>query len=142
MSTPPVLVAPREKERLYLYVAATNRVVSTVLVIERAEEGKVHGVQRHVYYLSEVLSLSKQRYPHYQKLAYGVFMSLRKVAHYFSEHPITVVSGAPLSDILNNSKATDRVAKWSIELGPLDLTYKHPTSIKAQVLPEDRKSVV
>ena len=75
LSTPPVLVAPREKERLYLYVAATNRVVSTVLVVERAEEGKVHGVQRPVYYLSEVLSLSKQRYPHYQKLSYGVFMS-------------------------------------------------------------------
>ena len=93
LSTPPVLVAPREKERLYLYIAATNRVVSTVLVVERAEEGKVHGVQRPVYYLSEVLSLSKQRYPTYQKLAYGVFMSSRKVAHYFSEHPITVVSG-------------------------------------------------
>ena len=47
-----------------------------------------------------------------------------------------VVSGAPLADILNNSKATGRVAKWSIELGPLDLTYKHPTSVKAQVLPD------
>ena len=67
--------------------------MSTVLVVERAEEGKVHGVQRSVYYLSEVQSLSKQRYPHYQKLAYGVFMSSRKVVHYFSEHPITVVSG-------------------------------------------------
>ena len=63
-------------------------------------------------------------------------MTSRKVAHYFQEHRITVVSAAPLADILNNSKATGRVAKWSIELGPLDLTYKHPTSIKAQVLPD------
>ena len=63
-------------------------------------------------------------------------MTSRKVAHYFQEHPITVVSAAPLSDILNNSKATSRVAKWSIELGPLDLTYKHPIAIKAQVLPD------
>ena len=107
-----------------------------MLVVERAEEGKTHGVQRPIYYLSEVLSQSKQRYPHYQKLAYGVFMTSRKVAHYFQEHPITVVSAAPLGDILNNSKATGRVAKWSIELGPLDLTYKHPTAIKAQVLPD------
>ena len=45
LSTPPVLVAPREKERLYLYIAATNQVVSTVLVVEHAEEGKVHGVR-------------------------------------------------------------------------------------------------
>jgi dsDNA-binding SOS-regulon protein len=40
LSTPPVLVAPKEKEALLLYIAATHQVVSTVLVIERSEEGK------------------------------------------------------------------------------------------------------
>jgi dsDNA-binding SOS-regulon protein len=73
LSTPPVLVAPKEKEPLLLYIAATHQVVSTVLVVERSEEGKAHGVQRPVYFLSEVLSPIKQRYPHYQKLAYSVF---------------------------------------------------------------------
>ena len=106
LSTPPVLVAPRENEPLLLYIAATHQVVSTVLVVERNEEGKVHGVQRPVYYLSEVLSPSKQRYPHYQKLAYGVFMTARKLRHYFSEHPIIVVNEAPLCSILNNPEAT------------------------------------
>ena len=106
LSTPPVLVAPRENEPLLLYIAATHQVVSTVLVVERNEEGKVHGVQRPVYYLSEVLSSSKQRYPHYQKLAYGVFMTARKLCHYFSEHPIIVVNEAPLCSILNNLEAT------------------------------------
>ena len=52
LTTPPVLVAPQENESLYLYVAATNRVVSTVLVVEREEEGRAHPVQRPVYYLS------------------------------------------------------------------------------------------
>ena len=70
---PHVLVAPNEREPLLLYIAATNQVVSTMFVVERAEEGKIHGVQRPVYYLIEVLSPAKQRYPHYQKLAYGVF---------------------------------------------------------------------
>jgi hypothetical protein len=46
-----------------------------VLVVEHREEGKTHGVQRPMYFLSEVLSPSKQRYPHYQKLAYSVFMT-------------------------------------------------------------------
>ena len=41
LTTPPVLVAPQENEPLYLYVAATNRVVSTVLVVEREEEERV-----------------------------------------------------------------------------------------------------
>jgi hypothetical protein len=44
LSTPPVLVAPNEKEPLLMYIAATHQVVSTVLVVERSEEGKAHGV--------------------------------------------------------------------------------------------------
>jgi hypothetical protein len=63
LASPPVLVAPNEKELLLLYIVATHQVVSTVLVVERSEEGKVHGVQRPIYYLSKVLSPSKQRYP-------------------------------------------------------------------------------
>ena len=77
-----------------------------MLIVERAKEGKVHGVQRPIYYLSEVLTASKQRYPHYQKLAYAVLMTSRKVVHYFQEHPITMVSSAPLADILNNPDTT------------------------------------
>ena len=34
LSTPPVLVAPNEKEPLLLHIATTNQVVSTVLVVE------------------------------------------------------------------------------------------------------------
>jgi hypothetical protein len=79
ISTPPVLVAPKEKEPLLLYIAATHQVVSTVLVVERSKEGKAHGVQRLVYFISEVLSLTKQRYPHYQKLAYSVFTIAQKL---------------------------------------------------------------
>ncbi|KAK1694769.1 hypothetical protein QYE76_011466 [Lolium multiflorum] len=61
ISTPLILVAPKEKEPLMLYIAATPQVVSTALVVEREEEGKLHGVQRPVYFISEVLSPSKQR---------------------------------------------------------------------------------
>ena len=107
-----------------------------MLVVERPEEGAIHGVQRPVYYLREVLSPSKQRYPHYQKLAYGVYMTARKLRHYFQEHPITVVCKAPLSEILNNYNATGRVAKWGVEFGPWDITYEPKTTIRAQVLPD------
>jgi hypothetical protein len=74
-----VLVAPSEKEPLLLYIAATHQVVSTILVVKRSEEGKAHGVQRPLYFLSEVISPTKQRYPHYQKLAYSVFTTTRKL---------------------------------------------------------------
>jgi dsDNA-binding SOS-regulon protein len=48
LSTSPVLVTPREKETLLMYIAATVQVFSSVLVVEREEAGRVHGVQRPV----------------------------------------------------------------------------------------------
>jgi hypothetical protein len=134
LSTPPVLVAPNEKEPLLLYIAATHQVVSTVLVVERSKDGKAHGVQRPVYFVSEVLSPTKQRYPHYQKLAYSVFTTARKLWQYFTVHPIIVVNEAPLSNILNNPSATGRVSLWGIELSPLDITYEKRKAIKSHVL--------
>jgi hypothetical protein len=107
LSTPLVLVAPKEKEPLLLYITATHQVVRTVLVVKRSEEGKAHGVQRPVYFLSEVLSPSKQRYPHYQKLAYSVFTTAQKLCQYFVVHPIILVNEAPLSNILNNPERQD-----------------------------------
>ena len=77
---------------------------------------------------------SKQRYPHWQKLVYGVFMASRKLKQYFLGHPITVVSSAPLGDIIQNREATGQVAKWAIELGPHGLKYVPHTAIKSQEL--------
>ncbi len=134
LSSAPILAAPIESEPMLLYVSASNRVVSVVIVVERKEEGYEYGVQRPVYYVSEVLTESKQRYPHFQKLAYGVFLGSRKLRHYFQEHPMTVVSVAPLSSIINNADATGRVAKWGIELSAFDITYKPRDSIKSQAL--------
>src|SRR4051812_23365477 len=65
LTTPPVLAAPTPKETMLLYIVATNRVVSIVITVERKEEGKALPIQRPVYYLREVLSASKQNYPHY-----------------------------------------------------------------------------
>jgi hypothetical protein len=99
-------------------------VVSSALVVKRAEDGKEHGVQRPVYYLSEVLSLTKQRYPHYHKLAYAIYMMGKKLLHYFECHSIIVVASAPVSSILNNPDTTGRVSLWGITLGPWEITYQ------------------
>ena len=53
---------------MMLYITATTRVISIVMVVERPEKDKAQLVQRPVYYVSEVLSTSKQNYPHYQKM--------------------------------------------------------------------------
>ena len=61
-------------------------------------------------------------------------MASRKLKHYFQCHPITVVSSAPLGDIIQNREATGRVAKWAIELVPHGLKYVPRTTIKSQAL--------
>jgi hypothetical protein len=62
-------------------------------------------------------------------LAYGFFLASRKLRHYFYDHKITVVNKAPLKDIINNSDATRRVAKWGIELASFDIdSHRHQVS--------------
>ncbi|XP_073363010.1 uncharacterized protein [Aegilops tauschii subsp. strangulata] len=95
LSTAPVLAAPAEKEPLLLYIAATSRSVSTVMVVEQPEKVKIQAVQCPVYYLSEVLSASKQNYPHYQKMCCGVYLTAKKLKQYFQEHVVTIISTAP-----------------------------------------------
>ena len=124
LATNPVLAAPNLGEPMLLYIAATHQVVSAVLVVERETEGHKFPLQKLVYYVSTVLTPCKSRYPHYQKIAYAVFMASQKLRHYFQECSITVASEVPLNDIINNRDATGRIAKWAIELLPFDITYK------------------
>jgi hypothetical protein len=61
LTPPPILTAPQKDDVLLLYIAATNRVVSIVIVVEREEPGHVYKVQRPVYFINEVLNESKVR---------------------------------------------------------------------------------
>ena len=63
LTSTPILTPPVDGEPLYLYVAATTQVVSAAIVVERQEEGHALPVQRPVYFISEVLSETKTRYP-------------------------------------------------------------------------------
>jgi hypothetical protein len=119
---------------MMLYIAATAMVVSVAIVIERKEEGHVYKVQRPMYYISKVLSDSKVRYPHVQKLLYALLITSRKLRHYFDGHKITVVTNFPLKDILRNQDATRRISKWAVELGALNIDFTPHKAIKSQAL--------
>jgi hypothetical protein len=80
--------------------------VSAAIVVERQEEGHALLVQRPVYFISEVLSETKIRYPQIQKLLYAVILTRRKLRHYFESHPVTVVSSFPLGEIIQCLEAS------------------------------------
>jgi hypothetical protein len=61
-------------------------------------------------------------------------MAAKKLKHYFEEHPITVVSTTPLSEIIGCKDASGRVAKWAIELAAHTIQYKPRMTIKSQII--------
>jgi hypothetical protein len=63
LTNPPILVPPTKGEVLLLYITAMTQVVSAAVVAERQEEGHALPIQRPVYFISEVLSKTKTRYP-------------------------------------------------------------------------------
>jgi hypothetical protein len=130
LTTPPVLKPPRRAtpgqpaEDLLLYISCTTHVVSTMLVVKRAEEGHTYPVQHPVYFISEVLGPSKIRYPQVQKLLYAVLLTARKLRHYFDDHKVMVVTGFPIGDILHNKEAIGRIAKWACDLGAHNIEFR------------------
>jgi hypothetical protein len=130
----PIPMPPQDGEPLYLYVATTTQVVSAVIVVEHMEEGHTLPFQRPVYYISEVLSETKARYPQVQKLLYAVVLARCKLRHYFEAHPVTMVSSFLLGEIIRNPDAAGRIAKWSVELMGEMLAYAPRKAIKSQIL--------
>jgi hypothetical protein len=66
-----------------------------------------------VYFISEVLSLSKKNYTELEKVMYVVLMASRKLRHYFQAYHIIVPSSQPMKDIMRNREATGRIGKWA-----------------------------
>ena len=63
LTSAPILVTPEQGELLLLYVVASNHVVSAALVVEREEPRHHLKVQRPIYFIREVLTNAKVRYP-------------------------------------------------------------------------------
>jgi hypothetical protein len=91
-------------------------------------------VERPVYFISEVLSETKIRYPQIQKLLYAVILTRWKLRHYFESHPVTVVSSFPLGEIIQCREASSRIAKWAVEIMGETISFAPRKAIKSQVL--------
>jgi hypothetical protein len=113
-------------------VAASHSAVSAALVQEKLD-GQIKRLAP-VYFVSEVLSLSKKNYTELEKVLYAVLMASRKHRHYFQAYHIIVPSSQPLKDIMRNREATGRIGKWAAELNKFSIDYVHRSSIQSQTL--------
>jgi ribonuclease HI len=126
------LTPPSSGTPLLLYVAASHVAVSAALVQEK-QDGQVKR-QTTVYFVSEVLNLSKKNYTELEKVLYAVLMASRKLWHYFQAYHIIVPSSQPLKDIMRNKEATRKIGKWAVELNEFTIDYVHRSSIQSQAL--------
>jgi hypothetical protein len=132
LTSVPIFVPPAVGEALLIYVAATTQVVSAAIVVARREEGHTLPVQRPVYFINEVMSETKIRYPQIQKLLYAVILTRQKLRHYFESHLVTVVSSFPLGEIIQCREASGRIAKWVVEIMGETISFAPRKAIKSK----------
>ncbi|GJS78590.1 reverse transcriptase domain-containing protein [Tanacetum coccineum] len=126
----PTLATPKKGETLMMYLAASNKAVSTVLLTKR------DGRQMPIHYVSRSLQGVETNYALIEKLALALVHAARRLRRYFQAHLIKVITDSPTEQVLNNLGASGRLAKWAIELGAYGITYVPRVAIKGQVLAE------
>lgn len=67
-------------------------------------------------------------------MVFALLITSHKLVHYFHAHWIKVHTVSTPGDILHNKDATNKIAKWAIQLGLYDIVFKPRMTIKAQGL--------
>ncbi|GJX96095.1 reverse transcriptase domain-containing protein [Tanacetum coccineum] len=106
LSKLPMLVAPKPKEELIVYLSASYR-----------------------------SSLGPElNYTPMEKLVLALVFAAKRLRRYFQAHPIAVITHQPIKQIISHLDVAGRLQKWSVMLGEHNITYRPRTSVKGQIL--------
>ncbi|GKA92717.1 reverse transcriptase domain-containing protein [Tanacetum coccineum] len=122
------LTPPQEKETLYAYLAVSTKALSAVLLTDRK------GRQCPVQYVSMKLNKAERNYTPMEKLVLSLIHMTRRLRMYFEAHPVKVITYQPIKNILNNTKASEKLVKCAIKLGVYNITYVPQNYVKGHVL--------
>ncbi|VFQ95800.1 unnamed protein product [Cuscuta campestris] len=123
-----VLAKQVKGEKLYLYLGVSPGAISSVLLREEGD------TQRPIYYVSRTLRDAELRYSVVEKTILAVVNTVKKLNHYFQAHEVEVRSHQPVSIIISNPTASNRVIKWSVYPSQYQIEMKPRAAIKAQAL--------
>ena len=105
LTNPPVLVSPEHGDTLYLYLAASEIVVSAALFKE-CEDAKL----RPVFFVSKSLTNAETRYTHLEQAALALRTAAHKLRPYFQAHPVVVLTDLPLRGTIHKPDLSRRMA--------------------------------
>ena len=112
-----MLSSSKPSEELYLYLAVSLHVVSSVLI---KEVGKL---QKLVYYISKALRGVEGRYSLMEKLAFSLVTVARKLMPYFQAYVINILTNYSLKKTINKLEVAGRLIQWVVELSEFDVRY-------------------
>ena len=90
LSSPPLLSPSKPGEELFLYLVVSLATVNAALVREEDR------VQKPVYYTSQALWGTEEKYPSIEKLAFAFVTATRKLKPYFQAHTMVILTNKPL----------------------------------------------
>nr|GEV09585.1 reverse transcriptase domain-containing protein [Tanacetum cinerariifolium] len=128
LSELPLLVVPKPREELVIYLSATYGAISAVLMTERG------AAQTPIYFISRALQGLELNYSPIEKLVLSLVFTAKRLRRYFQAHPITVITDQPIRQVMSRPDVAGRLQKWSIMLGEHNITYRPRTSVKGQIL--------
>ena len=129
LSSPPVLVPPKEGVPFKLYVSADIKSIGSTLIQE--QDGK----DRVIFYLSRRLIDAEARYTEIERLCLCLYFSCTKLRHYLLANECTVVCKTDVVKyMLSAPVLKGRIGKWMLTLAEYDLRYESAKAVKGQVL--------
>ena len=129
LTEPLILLSPEAGDTLYLYLAASNIVVSVALFKESGDSKL-----RPVFFVNKSLTDAETRYTHLERAALALRTAAQKLRLYFQAHPVVVLTDFPLRGTIHKPDMSGRMASWAMELSEYGIQYKKRLSKKGQVL--------
>ncbi|WP_338309922.1 RNase H-like domain-containing protein, partial [Bradyrhizobium sp. TM233] len=128
LATLPVLSKPTSGVPLILYLAVTDKAVSTVLPQEEGNKQKV------IYFVSHTLQGAELRYQKIEKAALAILKTARRLRPYFQSFQVKVKNDVPLRQVLQKPDLSGRLVSWSVELSEYDIQYEPRGQVTIQSL--------